>query len=342
MSKDTLYETTLKRLQEYGVFSIETSTLVAEVAKQQSTHSTYRELFKALGMPKPRLFVDEKGRGVPVIDIPAQQKITAKQPVIAMHLPMANPLDPNQLYQIATVAMVNPSYRIIAFGNPSAKPYFYREQNQTFIDRFKIAFTKNKQALVKAELEYLDAQKIDSVYHIGYSYGAHKALLATQYAQKAIVEGVAVVDPVAHPRGLRQLLGDFQRTFNELGKYADRTGQELYLKARADSGTEGSPNARFYRQINIAIGLMLSRLDFIGLVKKLLSTNEKLKISVSWSVKSELGNNAHLSTVLDKLKRDTGRVAMYPLEDDYHAVANDVYLHAALIREALGFLDNNS
>lgn len=342
MTQNTLYQTTLKRLQQYGVFSDATAKTVAEVAEQQSKHTTYKTLFTAIGMPGPQLFVTTEGKGASIIDVPAQTPSLTKRPVLVMHLPMANPLDPNQLFQIATVAMANPEYRIIGFGNPSAKPYLYREQNLKFIDRVKIAFGKDKGALVKAELEYLDTQNIESVFHIGYSYGAHKALLATEYARSASVQGVAVIDPVAHPRGLRQLLGDFKRTFNELGNYADRTEQEIYLNAREESSTEGSPNARFYRQINIAIGLMLARLDFIGLVKKVLSSNANIAVAVSWSVKSELGNNAHLSTVLDKLKHDTGRVVMYPLEDDYHALANDIYLHAALIRESLGFLDNTA
>lgn len=324
----SLKQVTAKRLKAYTLFSPRTIETVAQVAAKQSEYGTYQEYFKAVGVPEPRIHIGPKRRGVPVVDVAARQP---EKGILVIHLPMANPLDPNQLFQIATIADSNPAYRIIGFGNPTARPYYYRNQNLGLRDKIAIARAKHPDSLVKAEADYLQQQGIAKVHHVGYSFGAHKALVAASAAAPGSVESLVLVDPVAHSRGVRQLVDDFQRTFNDLGRYVDRTEQPLFFKAREDSSLQGWKYAQYVRPINIAIGFMLARLDFIPFLKKVLSIHRAVPVTLAWGTKSELGNDAHLSTSLAEI----ASVATLRFKEDSHAFANDVYLHAAVVTEAL-------
>lgn len=333
MPANSLYKDTAKRLREYGVFSDETIKIVASFAEKQAEYKDYRAFFEAARIPTPDLYVNERGEGVVVVDIAATKP---EQGVLVVHLPMANPLDANQLYQVAAVVTTNPAYRVIAFGNPSGAPFAYKQQNLTLWKRFGIGSLRNLQPLVSAELEYLEARDIKNAHHVGYSYGAHKALIEVSYAKSGSVESLALIDPVAHPRGLKQLVENFKSTFQPMGEYVNRTKLQTYFDARNEAAKTKHHDKALRRQINIAIGFMMARFDMMPFLEKLLEKQPKLKVIVAWGGKSELGNNAHLSTRLHRLKYEI-KADVHPmrLEDDAHAFANDVCLYAAIIAESL-------
>lgn len=331
MTTTDIKTVTANHLGEYGLFSTHTIARIANFAKKQATYKTYQDFFKAVGMPRPKLHSDARGRGVTYVDIPAQK---LEKGVIVYHLPMANPLDENQLYQIATIAGVLPEYRIIAFGNPSGAPYAFKEQNLTLFQRLKIAFGHNYHDLVAAELDYLDTQRITKAYQVGYSFGAMKALVESLYAPEGLVRGIVAIEPVAHPRYKLQLLGDFERTLQPLGEYVNRTGLNTYFAARkAAEIVDYQKGLR--RQINIAIGLMLSRIDFITVLKQVLQRQPQASASVAWATKSELGNDAHLSTVLTAMQKNGAPIKTFRLKDDTHAALNDIHLLAAIMYQSL-------
>lgn len=324
---------TAKRLATYGIFSDATLEAVASLAEKQIAFTSYQDFFKSVHMPPVKMHVTKKGSGVPVVDIPARQKEAG---VLAVHLPMSNPLDENQLYHIATLASLLPAYRIIGFGNPSGALYNYPEQNLTFLRRLQVAFTKNARPLVEAELDYLQKQALPGAYHIGYSYGAAKALLFSTYAPQGSVQGVTFIDPVAHPRGLRQLIHDFKETFHALGAYVNRTNIPTYFEARNAAAKTKHHKDALRRQINIAIGFVMARLDFIPVLEKALARHTAMSVSVAWGTNSELGNDAHMKTTLHQLSHDLpGRVHALRLKDDEHALANDIHLYGAIVYESL-------
>lgn len=332
MTEIDIKTATADRLGRYGLFSKETIDRVATLADAQAAYPTYQDFFHSVGMHEVKFHTDKKGRGVSYVDIPARE---TEKGVIVYHLPMANPLDPNQLYQVATVASILSEYRIIAFGNPAGKPYSFKKQNLRLKDRLAIAFTTRRRVLVAAELDYLASQTITSMYQVGYSYGALKALLESSYAPAGSLKGIYTLEPVAHPRYPQQLAADFGRTMKPLGDYVNRTELKTFLDARKDSANMVDYTKGLTRQINIAIGYMLSRVDFLALLKKVLLRHPDAKAWVAWASKSELGNDAHLSTALEALERGGVPVKALRLEGDTHAVANDVHLTAALLYEAL-------
>ncbi len=334
MTAKSIIEITRTRLLTYGLFDSGVVESVAKLAGTQAKFETYQMFFKKVGVPlRPTLFMSEKGRGVPLVDIDAREN---EQGVLVVHLPMGNSLDTNQLYQIATLALAFPSYRIIAFGNPSGKPFSYRQQNLSFIDWMRVAFTKKRRAVVSTELEYLHSQRITQAVHVGYSFGAMKALLTAYYADSGEVQRLILADPVAHSRYAKQLLEDFQSTFTPLGEYVNRTKLQTFFDARKDAETVRMTQG-IMRPVNIAFGFMLSRLDFIPTLKETLVKFPLLHVAVAWGGKSELGNDAHMKANLHNLNHETakGRVKQLRLAPDTHAFANDVLLYVAIIKQAL-------
>lgn len=336
----SIKKNTAARLKKYGLFSDKTINAVSLVAEKQAAYTSYREYFKDVGITGTTLHVTEKGSGVPVVDIAPKvfKKFRKSQSstVLVVHLPMSNPLDGNQLYCIATLASLFPERRIVGFGNPSGGRYNFSQQNLTFLKRLKIAFTKNSYPLVEAELDYLRTQNIATAYHIGYSYGAAKALFFSKYATQGAIIGALCIDPATHPRSIRQLIRDFKETLLPLGKYVNRTKITTYFEARRDAAKEHYHKNGLKRQINIAIGLAVARLDFIPLLKAVLIRHPAMKVAVAWGSKSELGDDAYMTTELNQVKTDMpGRVQPFRLEGDTHALANDIHLYGALVYESL-------
>lgn len=334
MSSRSAYDATARRLEEYGLFSDSTIKNIANFAKEQQDFITYKEFFTSIGLDGPVLFVNEKGEGVPVVDIDARQK--PEVGVIVIHLPMANPLDENQLYQVATIAATNPAFRVIAFGNPSGKPYSYKSQNRSLLKLIGIASLHNTRPLVSVELDYLQENGIRNAHHVGYSYGAHKALIVAQYLSDLDISSIILIDPVAHPRGIKQLIHDFKNTFHPMGKYVDRTEDKLFLEARRDAAKTKHHDGALRRPINIAIGFVMKRLDFTKTLNQVVTDHPSIRPYVAWGSKSELGNDAHMKVSLHQLTHDNpGRVRSFRLNGDAHALANDIHLHAAIVQEAL-------
>lgn len=324
----------MKRLQAYGVFSDTTLRTVEGVAKEQEAYATYQDYFASLNMPKPHVFMGTKRCGVPVVDIPSRQKIS--EGTVVIHLPMSNPLDPNQLFHIATIASALPAYRIISFGNPSGKPYKYRSQNRSLRQLFKTALTNDQRSLISPEVEYLRKQNITRAHHVGYSYGAHKALIEARYLQAREIASLTLVDPVAHPRGLRQLIRDFKSTFTPMGKFVNRTGLQIFFDARRDTSKSGHHMTALRRPVSVALGILMARFDMMPKLGALLAVHPTLYVSVTWGSKSELGNDAHMQAGLSELAgKYPGRVQSLRLKDDEHALANDIHLYAAIVHESL-------
>lgn len=326
-----IFTATSQRLKGYHLFSNEVIREVAQCAESQAGVS-YQDWFKQIGLPKVKLYTTKRGRTVPYITIAARNKSTK---TLVINLPMGNSLDASQLYQLATIAAVIPECTIVAFGNPSGKPFHFKRQKLSLKELFEVAFTSRRRAVVASELEYIDKHVKGDVYYAGYSYGALKALLEATYTTDTRLKGIILVDPVAHPRYRRQLLENFIATLKPMGEYVDRTGIDGYFAARKDAAETVNYNAGLRRPINIAIGMMLAKADFAQLFEAVLQRRPSLYATVAWASKSELGNDAHMGVTSHRLSHEYPHVQAMRLDGDKHSVANDIHLHAAIIREAL-------
>lgn len=321
------------RLGAEGCFSSATIDAVANTAALQQASPTYQDFFNTIGLSAPQ-FVRKGKSGVSVVDCAAQTK--PQVGVLVVHLPMGNPLDTNQLFQVATIAATNPSYRVIAFGNPSGGRYAFSGQNLTHSDRRSIAGGTHVQPLVAAEIAYLQSQDIQHVSHAGFSFGALKSVIAAYYSGDITVDTLVTIEPVAHPRGLKQLIGDFLRTDGPLNTYVNRAKVPIFIEARRAAVNGRDYKRGLFRPINIAIARLLSRADFIEWLTKAMVRHPHMKVTLAWASKSELGNDAHFKSSSHHLGLAMpGRFRAMRFAEAHHALANDVHLHAAIIREGL-------
>jgi len=334
MAVKNFSETTATRLRRYFPFSEKAIAAVSQYAATQAQCKTYKEFFKSVGISgNATLYSTARHGSVEVVDVAPHG---SEKGTIVVHLPMGNPLDPNQLYQVATVAGTNPGYRVIGFGNPSGKPYYHKDQNLTFIKRWGIASLRSTRPLVEAELSYLDSQGIRNAMHVGFSYGAIKALIESTHSENETVKGLVMIEPVSHTRSLRRLIDDFKSTLGPLGKYVHNTGLETYKEAR-HHGIEGKQiNRGLMRPISLAIAFMLSRITLRTELQKFMTKNPAVPVTIAWGSSSELIDDARMSAMVAELKATGAPLQAIRLPGLHHALANDVHLHAVIIRQALG------
>lgn len=325
---------TKKRLASYGCF---TDTVVDEAAThagRQWSVDRYEMLFQRAGVPdSATLFEFEKGRGIPVIDIPSRSDGPSKGTIV-YHLPMGNPLDANYRYHLATLAGAHPAYRFIAFGNPSDTPFRFRQQNLSVLDACRVIFG-DARPLINAELAYLYEQKITDAYVMGFSYGAVKALLEATQLTSTNLKGVIVMDPPSHRRAPWRLLQHFQDTFTPMGEYVNRTKLPTYFAARAEADKTHHIGSGLHRPVNIIIGLMMARFDLRSSLHKLLRRHPSVPVTLVWGSRSELVDDTKMTTMVAELQQQSYTVIPRRLAGHHHSFANDVILEDALLRQAL-------
>ncbi len=327
------YDSTAKRLREYYPFSKQTIQAVSRFAQKQAGYKTYQDFFTAVGMTKSHIHRIGKKQGAVVIDIIPKKPITQ---TIVMYLPMGNPLDPNQQYQLATMAGLFPTARIIGFANPSGGPYSHVEHDLSVLQRLGVATAANVKPLVAAELHYLEVNTITNAYFVGYSYGALKALIATKYAKQGMVKELVTVELVSHPRSPLKLINNFKDTLAPLGSYVQATQLKTFQDARDNSIGGDDFNKGLRRSINLSIGSLISRLNALKLARSILKTKPALQLTMAWGSKSELVDDTRMMQAIHTMSTEfAGRVTGIRLNEHKHGLANDVHLHAAIIYEAL-------
>jgi pimeloyl-ACP methyl ester carboxylesterase len=321
-----------ERLSRIYDFSSATLDVVDRLAKKQSEYKTFQEYFKDVGIGDAKTFKLDANHGVSVVDVmPAKHSRT-----IVVHLPMNNPLDSNQKYQIAMISSLMPSARVIAFGNPSGGKYAYKHHNLYWWERLGIATGLQKKPLVKAELACLESLGVNKAYHIGYSYGATKAMIAAKCAPQGSVEGVLSIERVSHAWTPITLAKRFYAAFKPLEEYARRTSIPTYIDARRKAGDGNDFYSGLRRSINLSIGWMLAFTSGARLARNFMVKQPRSEVVLAWGTESELVDDKRMQREVNNLmKMFSGRVRFYRLEGQQHALSNDIHLHAAIIYEAL-------
>ncbi len=196
--------------------------------------------------------------------------------------------------------------------------------------------TNNQRALVAAELDYLQSQGINKTYQVGFSYGALKAVLESEYLPTDSVEGVILIDPVAKPRSIFKLARDFAKTYGPLGKYVNQVGLKTYHEARGVAAKGRDHQRALWRPINIVIGLLLARVNIFKRLQKVLThVQPQARATVAWGTASELGDDEYAQRSLAAFGTGASAVQQIRLEGLEHAFANDVHLYAAVVGQRL-------
>lgn len=241
---------------------------------------------------------------------------------VAYHLPMANPLDANQVYTIGTIAATNPGVRFVAMGNPSGSDWEIGGISPRYLSRLA---SGDYNPLLEPLHRWMDETRTDRLTHVGYSFGADLAAQAAASGEHAVGALIAI-EPVVGHRRAPQLLGDFMSTEEALSMYVDAVQLKGYETARRDSISATAFTLGLLRSTNVAIALGLAkgrfpeRLDQAGLVH-----GQALLRAVAWGSQSEL-------TDTDKFSPD---VLQWRLKEQRHALGNDIHLQAAIVTEGL-------
>lgn len=335
---------TATRLANYYDFSPEVIDEVAEFAERQKQYATYGEFFAATGVPDVQRFIPSYGTPpIEVIDVRPIDHDPKK--ALIYHLPMANPLDNNQLYQIATIAATNPDTRVIAVGNPSGGRRWDSgrlNKPERQLITYAAAGGLYLDPLVQPTNEYISRQGIEVTQEVGLSYGGLKAALSAAYTKKKMrdVSDLVVIEPVVGPRNLRRLGMDFRSTDKALSGYVNASDLPTFNEARKDSISALKYTLGLARLSNIAIAKALTKgttLDFVG---HALIEHQEMNATIIWGDESELAVSA-LTQQLVRGLQDQGsrpnkpqRVHSLIMPGQKHAFPNDVHLQAAVVRQA--------
>lgn len=281
----------------------------------------------------PTTFIDESGRGISVIDLPAR-KTRGVKGTIVYQLPMGNPLDHNYRYHLAVLASAHPDYRMIAFGNPSAKPYYLKQHNLSVWASLRVLLGDVK-PLLQAEASYLRRQGIQQATMLGFSYGAVKTLWHAEQLPADTLKNIIVIDPPSHARAPWELLEHFRATFTPMGEYINRTKLPTFFQARAEADKTGHIGPGLRRPINVLIGLLVARFDVGRAMRRVFRHTPTMPVTLVWGTRSELVAHDHVTTVVQKLQGDALPVTPIVLPGHHHAFANDVILMDAILRQSL-------
>lgn len=320
---------TAARLEQYNAFDQKVIERVAAVAEEQLHTDNYRQFISNYVLGEN--LTENDAKNASILDIRPREH--DPKAALMIHLAMGQPLDPNNIYQIATIAAVNPHIRIITKGNPSglgyAKQGLDREQRE-------LASRGNFSPLTEPLMRFAEENGIESVDQYGYSFGADLAMTAAS-KEAFDTPNVIVVEPASVVK--RSLIGlgiAFGRSNSTLQEYVDLSGP-AFAAARKESLGMAGFGVALARLSNLAISRGLSEGYFGGRAAEALSVQPDMQATIAWGTDSELSLHSATSDIVRALRADYGedRVQAIKLEGQNHALANDVYLQAALVAQGL-------
>jgi pimeloyl-ACP methyl ester carboxylesterase len=253
---------------------------------------------------------------------------------------MGNPLADHMQLRLATLAATEPDKRIIGVGNPSGP----RQGIGTL--RFKElrkVWDGDLRPTVDPILRYLSSQAIETAVHIGYSYGADKAASATEYSDSydlQVSNGVFMEPVGIRTRKLLELGKDFYRSGSELDNYVNAADSNPVIEA-ASAAAEKSHGLRGFalgllRLSNIAIEHALTKPLFDTRVIRSLKSQDSMEATVVWGSESEISTHSYMLNVIKDLKHKfNNRIKTITLENQKHAMGDDIFLHTALVMQSL-------
>lgn len=316
----------------YPNFSEDTLAKVTDAAARQSKYTSYQQYFADLGIPEElQTYTTNSGQPLQVLDIRPKEYDPAQATVI--HLPMANPLDPNQIFQIATMAEANSNTRIIATGNPSV--FGYKSGVLSRYERKRMA-NGDFQPMAGRLNGYLDKTGIEIVNQVGYSFGADLAAEAATSDSREVSK-IIVIEPAAVVmRSLGGLATAFSKTASSLSEYVNATDQPLFKEARKNSVGAMAYNLGLLRATNIAVGRGLAKVGTENRLMQAMNLHSKAEVTLAWGSESELAIDGLTSAIATRLNQvNANRLRTIRMDGHRHALANNIYLHAAIVHEGL-------
>lgn len=319
---------TAEQLGEFYEFSPAVVDRVSETMDRIQSFDTFRDFFAETGVPNVHRVNFDGYKSNRVLDIkPADYDETE---AISISLPMANPLDHNNIFQVASIAAHFPDRRVFAFGNPSGEGY---GPGKIRFNQMKTVANGNFWPTVETELKFSDAERLERVYRSGYSYGVEKALAATKRANQD-TPAVAVIEPASVvPRALKELGDAFKSSEDALAGYVEANDLPTFLAAREKSVTPGNYILGLARPTNIAVAKGIGEGLFGVLAGEALLTQPDMQMTIAWGSDSELALDAAVQDAIDFLNVHGDHVRAMRMIGHRHALANFLPVQLAILDE---------
>lgn len=287
--------------------------------------------------PQPEVVQIDGYRPQEVIDIiPKEYDRT-----LVYSLPMGNPLDGNMRTMLSVLSLLNPNTRIISASNPGRPSHRYG--GVSLRDMHRVA-SGDLSPITDPIHVYLQQEGIEQSVQVGFSYGADKAATMTQTAHEfdhEVTNAIFIEPAAVAARSLIQLGLDFQRSGELVEAYADKANSRALNEALHKVRNEGLGVTGFalglVRPSNLAITGALSKDGFASRVSDALDSQPSMKASIIWGSESEIAVPENMRAITKALTKEYGnsRVKGVELPGQRHAMANDIYLHGAIVSNYL-------
>lgn len=332
--------TTGERLSQYYDFSPETVEQVSEAADWQNRHSfSYLARAYRIGDTLETIEPQAGVKSIEIATLKPHQGFDATHMRI-YHLPMGNALSPNMIMHGMRLFAADPTEQLMLVGNPSRPG-----SNAGRIGlkaAAQVARHKDLSPVNTTLLHHLQRLGIASVDHIGYSYGADKAVaaaVASAEAGQQVRHGVFVEPVAVADRSLPRLARRFGCSARALPRYVKQADSPPYQAVRDQESrlTLLSYSLGLARITNMAIAVALGKASFAERVEEALETQPKMKAALGWGTASELTLDEPMQRISGELQQSFGseRVRALRLQGMHHAGGSDIDLHAAIILEGL-------
>jgi hypothetical protein len=319
-------------LLDYYSFDDDVMDAVERAARRQ-TEVSWPEYQRRYSVPQPKVFEPKDAKAIEVLDfVPHDYEDT-----VVYHQPMGCALDSNIQLHIATLSAVLADKRVIGVGNPGQPGHGYG--NLTFKDTFTV-WQGDLRPTVTGTFEYLDANGLDMVSHVGESYGADKAVASAANANfynQEVVNAI-MVEPVSVVKSSLLKMGlTFQSTSKQADRYLKPLRQQSRTFVSAESLKESSLGygIGLARLSNMAIGSALGKKGFELRLDTGLAQNHHMKTGIAWGEASEFDRDNQREKIIERLvaKYGANRVQALPLPGQTHSMNLDIFLNAAIIAQ---------
>ena len=322
---------TAERLQSsFDGFSDATLIAVGDVADENADLS-FDEFVSKHDIPDVQIFRPQFADPHPIeiIDFGPRGENTE---TLVYHESMGTSLDPSSIMHIAPIALALPDTRIIGVGSPGGPGKGFGKLAS--YDRKDVSHGALL-ATVEPILEYLYYLELPDISHVGYSYGADKALEAIIAASGYDMRAPYVVsmEPVTvKQRRFAKLAFDFAKTDKHLDAYVEAAASPAYEEARKRSGGSIQYILGLGRLTNLAIARGLRHDLYRERLRGALDTEPDMVASIMWGSESELAIDERLISICDDAVMEYGnRVHPTRLEGHTHAMCDDIFFHAATV-----------
>ncbi|HVA10562.1 MAG TPA: hypothetical protein VNG32_00150 [Candidatus Dormibacteraeota bacterium] len=319
---------TAERLEAYHPFSEAIVESVSEIA-YQNAGLTWPEFVSRNNLPAVKTYTPKHAKPIQLIDIIPGEGYDG---TIVYHESMGTSINESSIMHVAPLALALPTKRIISVGSPDRPGKGY---GKIAANQLSHVWIGDLRPTVDPTLEYLAVQGLYEASHIGYSYGADKALAATIFSQNydlGVPYDVTIEPASVKNRNLLRLAMDFASAEKYLAEYETASNSRAFDEAREISGGLIGYSLGLLRLSNLATAHALSYADFEKRARQALTTKPDMFLSLQWGSESELAADGLMKNISGRLESDfDSRVKSTRLVGQRHAMSEDIFFHAATI-----------